>query len=388
MANNTQYKGIVVKEDAKTSLREAGINTLRLENGMRVVAIGHAYFPNHDRSLHALLLQYLRDLRPDAVILLGGMVDEGAFRSLVDEEDNYLHEFADAPEVEAARSSEGGFEDKVLALGKSCGDFIRSFADASGGKVIYIPSATHLSMGNEVRLMEYIQRKKKTLDAWSAKHPEATDAPSDPLIDLPKKLSVLFGLDGDQRVVVQRYGSAVKVNGKMLFMVGDYRRRNAGDSSKVEWEQRRCDIVRGFDGKVASGWMTTPSDTLPGLKLDFWQFHEVGYLWDATRKGEYRDYDRRAPGFWTGVSYQGEMFGQSVVFLRGTDNCRSFVVDLPDGSFRAYTEDAPGALHNGEEIALLPSQPTAAPVTPKPAAKATKSKTRSARKGGSRRKRS
>jgi hypothetical protein len=387
MANNTQYKGIVVKEDAKTSLKEAGVNTLRLENGMRVVALGHAYFPNHDRSLHALLLQYLRDTQPDAVILLGGMVDEGAFRSLVDEEDNYLHEFADAPEVDAARAVEGGFEEKVLALGKSCGDFIRSFADASGGKVIYIPSATHLSMGNEVRLMEYIQRKKKVLDAWSAKHPEATDAPSNPLIDLPKKLAVLFGLDSDRRVVVQRYGSAVKVNGKMLFMIGDYRRRHAGDSSKVEWEQRRCDIVRGFDGKVASGWMTTPNDTLPGLKLDFWQFHEVGYLWDATRKGEYRDYDRRAPGFWTGVSYQGEMFGQSVVFLRGTDGRRSFVVDLEDGSFKAYTEETPGALGVGEEITLLPkSQSSEAPVTPRPAAKATKSKARTRK--GARRKRS
>jgi hypothetical protein len=318
------------------------------------------------------------------------MIDESAFKSLIDEEDNYLHEFEDAPEVVAARDVNGGFEEKVLALGRTCGDYIRSFADASGGKVIYIPSATHLSMGNEVRLMEYIQSKKRFLDAWSAKHPEATDAPSNPLIDLPKKLEALLGIDGDNRILVQRYGSAVRVNGKLLFMIGDFRRRHAGDASLIEWEQRGCDIVRGFDGKVSSSWKTRANHSLPGLKLDYFQCHEVGYLWDATRKGEYRDYDRRAQGFWTGVSEAGEIFGQSIVFVPGTDGRRSFVVDGDDGSFKAYTEETASGQHHGVELSLSPDAPMAPRATPRPGSRKSKPKgktTRGARKSSTRRKR-
>lgn len=346
MPKGTHFKSVVVKEDPKTSLAEAGVYSLSLEDGKRVVAIGHTYFPNHDRSLHQVLLQYLRDTRPGVVILLGGIVDEEPFRSLAEEEDNYLHDMPDAPEFAAARQKEG-FEAQVLALGKFCGEYIKSFAEASGGKVIYIPSATHLSMPNEVRLMEFVQRRKKVLDAWSENHPDATELPSDPDIELPKKLAQLFGIDGLPEIEVLRYGSAVKVNGETLFMIGDFRRRHPGDASKVEWEQRGLNIVRSFDGKLASGWMTTPDHTLPGLVLNFHEFHEVGYLWDATRMGHLRDYDRRASGFWTGVVARGELFGQSVVILRGDDRRRSFVVDgVP------YTEAEPGALANGKELAL------------------------------------
>src|SRR5215471_5729257 len=266
MAKGTSYKSVVVKEDPKTSLWEAGIYPLTLKDGMKVVAIAHTYFPNHDRSLHETVLRYLRDTRPAVVFLLGGIIDEEPFRSLVEEEDNYLHDIPDTPELAAARHKEG-FEAQILALGKSCGDFIKSFAEASGGKVIYIPSATHLSMPNEVRLMEFIQRRKKELDAWSDNHPDAPEKPSNPNIELPKKLAILFGIDGLKNIDVLRYGSAAVVNKKTLFMIGDFRRRHAGDSSKVEWEQRRMNIVRSFDGKVSSGWMTTPKHTLPGLVL-------------------------------------------------------------------------------------------------------------------------
>lgn len=380
MAHNTQYKRVTVKEDPKTALVEAGINTVRLPDGgnLRVLCVGHAYFPNHDRALADLVLQAARDLKPDVTILAGGMIDEDAFKALVDEEDNYLHEYAEAPEVLAAKEKLS-FEDKVLALGKPCGDFVKSFADASGGKVIYIPSATHLSMGNEVRLMEYIQTKKKILDHWTDNHPEAQDKPSDPKVDLPKKLAALIGVADDPRITVLRYGAAVKI-GDTLFMIGDFRRRNAGDAAKVEWEQRRLNVVRSFDGKVSSGWQTTADHTMPGLRLNHWEFHEVGYLWDATRKGENRDYDRRAPGFWVGSFVNGTLFGSSVVFRRGVDGRRFCTLDLPDGSYRAYTEETPGALPNGEEISLAgAAQATTA--SKKPA------RAKGARKSGSGRKR-
>ncbi|GEM_PF-546227 len=439
MANINTYKGIVVKEDPKTSLAEAGIYPLQLENGMKVVCLAHAYFPNHDRNLLELIMQYLRDYQPDVVILLGGMIDESAFKSLIEDEANYLHEYPDAPEVSAARLAPG-FEAQVMALGKTCGDFIKSFAEASGGHVIYIPSATHLSMPNEVRLMEAIQRKKKVLDNWSSNHcdlggmarelaeellkelaPEPTarqikslakilesvglkalldprvpmsqaiadllkskglELPSDPSQDLPTKLAQLFHIDGVPNITVTRYNAAVKVNGKTLFMIGDFRRRHAGSSSLVEWEQRGGNIVRSFDGKLSSAWKTAPKHTLPGLVLEFHDFHEVGYLWDVTRMGHLRDYDRRAPGFWKGEIVEGELFGSSVIIMRGADDRRAFVVDL-NGDFKAYTEESPGCLPNGEPIKLAPRKAPTSPATPRPGARTRKRST-----GNQRRKRS
>jgi len=368
MAKSTSFKSVVVKEDPKTSLAEAGIHPMTLVNGMRVAVFGHAYFPNHDRNLHEMILQYLRDTRPEAVILLGGMIDENAFKDLIEMEDNYLHEFEDAPEVAKARQA-GGFEEQILSLGKDCGDYIKSFAEASGGVVIYIPSATHLSMGNEVRLIEAIQRKKKVLDNWSANHPDASEIPSNPSIPLPKKLAQLLRIDGMPNIHVKRYGAAVKVNDKYLFMIGDFRRRHAGDASKVEWEQRGLSIVRSFDGKVASGWMTTPKHSMPGLVLEFHEFHEVGYLWDSTRMGHFRDYDRRAPGFCSYVCVDGELFGSAIPIIRGEDGRRSFVDDVEDCNFKVYTEATPGALAHGEEISLVAGKPSAAPVTPRPASR-------------------
>jgi hypothetical protein len=369
MSKSTSYKSVVVKEDPKTSLVEAGIHPLTLANGMRAVAVGHAYFPNHDRNIHKMFLQYLRDTKPAVVLLLGSMIDENAFKELTEQEDNYLHEYEDAPEVITARQS-GGFEAQVLSLGKACGDYIKSFAEASGGTVIYIPSATHLSMGNEVRLIEAIQRKKKVLDAWSANHPDASELPSDPSVPLPKKLAQLLQIDNLPNITVKRFGAAVKVNNKTLFMIGDFRRRHAGDAAKVEWEQRALNIVRGFDGKVASGWMTTAKHTMPGLVLEFHEFHEVGYFWDPTRMGHFRDYDRRAPGFCSFVSVDGVLFGSAIPIIRGNDGRRSFIDDVDDCGFKVYTEDFPGALPHGEEITLMPPQAAAPESTPTPEAPA------------------
>jgi len=346
MAKNTPYKGVVVKEDSKTSLRSAKIHPLTLQNGMRIVALGHIYYPYHDRSLVEQVLQYLRDTKPEVVLLMGGIVSEDAFRSLTDTEDNYLHDHPEVPEVLEAQQA-GSFEEQVLALGATCGNFVKSIAQASGGTVIYVPSWTHLSMPNEVRLMEYIQFKKRLLDHWSSNHAEADETPSDPDIRLPKDLAELLGLTNLPNIKVTRYGAGIKVNGKTLFMIGDFRRRNAGDASKIEWEQRGISVVRSFDGKVASSWMTTPKHSLPTLTLNYWQFHEIGYLWDAIHMAHLRDYDRRAPGFWTGVIVEKEIFGSSVPILRGVDGRRSFVVDG-----KGYTEVAPGCLSDGEEIVL------------------------------------
>jgi len=350
MPKATHFKRVVVKEDPKTSLHEAGIYPMQLKDGMRVVALAHMYFPHHDRSMVEQILQYLRDTKPEVVFLLGGIIDEEAFKRFGEEEENYLHDYPDAPEVAEAMAA-GGFEDQVLALGEMCGKFIEQFQVASGGKVIYIPSATHLSMPNEIRLMEWIQQTKRVWDGWVVAHPKAKEHPSDPTISLPKKLDVLFNLHNNKNIHVLRYGSAVKVNDKTLFMIGDFRRRHAADASAVEWEQRLYNIVRSFDGKVSSAWRTSADHTLPGLQLKFQEFHEIGFLWDPGRMGHLRDYDRRAAGFFTGLVAHGELFGVSVPVIRGNDDRRTFVVDGV-----AYTEAEPGCLPNGHEITLEPRQ--------------------------------
>ena len=109
MPKATHFKSVVVKEDPKTSLKEAGINTLTLPNGSRVVALGHLYFPHHDRSMVEVVLEYLRATKPAVVFLLGGIVDEEAFKEFGEDQDNYLHQASDAPEVLEALEA-GGFE--------------------------------------------------------------------------------------------------------------------------------------------------------------------------------------------------------------------------------------------------------------------------------------
>ncbi len=355
MSKSTSFKQVVVKEDPKTSLYEAGIFDLGLTSGARIVALGHLFYPDHDRSMVAQVLKYIGSAKPKLVLLLGGILNEEAFKSLTDSTTNYLHCYPDQPEVGKARDART-FEKQVLTLGKACGRFIREFARAGDSKVIYIPSATHLSMPNEVRLMEFIGRKKAALDSWSANHPDASDLPSDPTVELSEELSVILDLNGEPSVDVLPYGAAVRVNRHTLFMIGDFRRRHPGDASRVEWEQRLHNIVRSFDGKVASNWMTSSDHTLPGLNQHFWEFHEVGHLWDQNRMGHLRDYDRRAPGFWTGTVIGDKLFGHSVPILRGRDGRRSFVIDGV-----SFTEDAPGCLPNGSQLTLDPRKSAAPP---------------------------
>ena len=104
-----------------------------------------------------------------------------------------------------------------------------------------------------------------------------------------------------------------------------------------------------FDGKVFSGYFSSPKHTLPSLQLNHWETHEVGYLWDAKKMGQLRDYDRRAQGFWTGIVVEGELFGQSVPIVRGDDNRRSFWVD---GS--GYIETEPNCCATGDVITVGP----------------------------------
>ena len=348
MSKATHFKTVVVKEDQKTSLAEAGISDLQLPDGVRAVALAHVFFPHHDRSLFKQVLQYLEDTKPEVVFLLGGMFSEEAFRTLGEDKVHQLHSWPDVPEIVQAKQA-GGFEDMVLKMGELCGEFLKTIQKASGGKVFFIPSVTHLSMPNEIRIIDWIQATKEHRDGWASKNPDASDLPSDPSIDLPREWDVLLNLHEHEMIRILRYGAGILVNEEMLFMIGDFRRRNAAASSFVEWEQRKFSIVRSFDGKVSSTWHTTPTHTMPTLSMDFWETHEVGYLWDPKLMGQLRDYDRRAQGFWTGVVVNGSLFGQSVPVVRGPDKRRSFWVDG-----RGYTEETSYCCTTGDDLTLGP----------------------------------
>jgi hypothetical protein len=131
-------------------------------------------------------------------------------------------------------------------------------------------------------------------------------------------------------------------------MIGDFKRRHAGDAAFIEWEQRGYSIVRSFGGMLSSGWHTTTKHTQPALTKLQHQEHETGYIWDDRLNGHLRDYDRRAPGFFSGEYRLGELFGSCIQIIRGNDERRSFM----GTDFRMYTEEEAGGLDNGGVLSL------------------------------------
>jgi len=342
---NSAFKPVVVKEHPVQSLAEAGIYDLQVEDGTRIVAVANTLFPNHDENLVQVILTHIEQTRPEVVVLLGHVADEDSFRSLADTEYNFLHRLTDSKELAAALANDG-FEEKVLALGKANGEFIKRFGQF-GATVFYIPSWTNIGLPNELGIMDYVQMKKRFLDSWSANHADASDVPSDPSVKLPQEIDELFGIQDEDNITVLPYGAAILVNDKTLFMVGSFRRRHAGDSTQEEWAQRGYDIVKSVDAKSGSAWWTDTEHTMPEPVYNHHQAHEIGYLWDATRNGHLGDYNRRSPsaGFFT-VHFDN-LFGEVAPFIRGVDGRRSIVID---GA--VYTEPTPGGVKNGGRLNL------------------------------------
>jgi hypothetical protein len=342
MANKaTRFKSVVVKEIPRTSLAEAGINKLTLPDGSRVVSIANALWPHHDRNLHQMILRYIAAFKPKLVVLQGQIIDHEAFKSLTEDEKNYLHPAIDSPEVAEARKA-GIFDDQLGYLRKKAGEFVASFA-ASGAKVVYIPGVR-----TEHKLMEWVQQEKETRDAYVANNPERSDEPTDPNRKVPTDFAKFLYLNQNPRVKVLGYEAGLLVNEHTLFMIGDFKRRHPGDAAFIEWEQRGYNIVRSFGGMLSSGWHTTTKHTQPALTKLQHQEHETGYIWDDLLNGHLRDYDRRAPGFFSGEYRLGELFGECVQIIRGNDDRRSFL----GADFKIYSEDEPGGLDNGGVISL------------------------------------
>lgn len=343
MANQaTKLKGVTVEEIAKTSLAEAGLFTMSLSNGASVVAIANVLWPMHDRNLYDMVMRFLDATKPDLVVLLGHMINNEAFQALFESEKNYLNKPVFPPEVLAAKAA-GSFDDQVQHLRRAGSAFISSFANC-GAKVVYVPGIL-----TEHKAVKRVLQEKERRDAYMDNHPDASDRPSDPDRKIPINFRDFLYLNGNPRIRVLPYNAALLVNDHSLFMIGDFKRRNEGDAALVEWQQRHFRaIIRSLNGSLASGWFSTTEHTQPTLTKVPNQAHEIGYLWDEVANGQMRDYDRRAPGFFAGRYIDNELFGSTIVILRGNDGKRAFYA--PDGDI--YEEPTAGAVPNGTEITL------------------------------------
>jgi hypothetical protein len=345
--NNT-YKTPTVKEHAVQSVKEAGLYDLTLKDGARAVFVANTGFPHHDTNLHKVVLQHIADVQPKVVFLLGGMADSGAFVALIDNERNFLHTYGHAAPVTAARKHVM-FEDRVRSLGASFGEFIREYADACPtANVVYVPSWVNLGLPNELDILDWCHAKKKYLDSWTSNHPDAVDAPSNPFDTLPTSLTELLGLEGEKRIQILPFGAAVLVNDKTLVLGGSFRRRHAGDSPWIEWEQRGYSVIKAVDGKSGSGWANSIRTTVPEPVYDAVQVHEIGYGWNAKEFGHLGDYHRRAQSILSGSFYFGEFFGDVVPFFPGKDGRRTLYVQG-----RSYTEEAAGGGPNRGTVTLV-----------------------------------
>ncbi len=355
---------VAIRPQVKTCPEEVGIYTLGLENGTRIVVIGHTYWPSHDHNLVETLKKFLAASRPDVIVFLGGAIHEEAFKAVVDDNDLTTKLIgADVPkELDEVMKAHEGMEERFLELARRGGKFIAEFAEISGAHMYYIPSATG-SMPNEIDIQRFVLEQKERADAWADRHPdEAKKGPP-----IPLSFGEFLGLDKHPQVTVLPFGSALMVNEDTMFKIGDFKRRHPGSAAKVDWEQSSMNIIRSHPGMVSSAWQTTPVHTLPSTLRDFWQFHEVGNLFSIRKQlGYLRTYDRRCKGFWVGQYEGGKLFGWSIPFQPGKDGRRCFVIDG-----EGYVEETvspsskivelPSPKRNTKPLAQASIQPVAEP---------------------------
>ena len=350
--NNT-YKAVVVKEHPVQSIREAGLYTLDLPNGARMVMLANSGFPNHDESFIQLIERHIRDVKPQLIVVMGYMFDEDCFQALGEKKQSILHTFKDHPVLLGALQK-GLFESRVRTLAKACGDFIRRFAQAAPeATVMYLPAWANMGLSSEHGIVDWVIQKKRYLDSWSSNHEDSEAPPSDPNDQLPSDFAELFGLANDPQIQVLPYGAGLVLNHNTLVVDGSFRRRHAGDAAIVQWEQMGKSIIQSVDGKASSAWWTSIEATMPEPRYKHNWTHEIGFTWDPTRHGHFGDYHRRCAGFFSGTMFFNAIFGNTIPLVRGEDGRRSIWVQG-----RQYTEEVPGCLPPGRKLVLFQPQAT------------------------------
>lgn len=357
---------VSIKPQVKTCPEEVGIGKLTLPTGARIVVLAHAFYPSHDRSLMTAVDKLLATEKPDAVILLGGMVHEDAFKVIADDEKNHFTKLTGVqmpPEITEILELDG-LEERFLALAKKSGEFIAHFAEVSGAHVYYVPTLTGM-LPNEIDIIRYVLEQKERADSFADQHPdEAKRGPA-----IPEDWAEFLGIHKNPNITVLPFGAAVVVNGQVRLQIGDFRRRNPGTAAKEDFRLTDTSLIRSFDGKVSSAWMTLPLDTLPQARKRYVQFHEVGHLFDITAGlGYLRKYDLRAQGILFGeVTEDGNLYAFTVPAVPGDDERRALSI-----YGRSYDEDQPGVR---AKVFELPSPKRRQVRNPKASAKPTGRKT-------------
>lgn len=326
------FLNITVAAKLRTSLPEAGIYNLDLQDGQKVFAIGHPFFPDHDRKLFdGIIFPVLQREKPDVIFVLGGGVHDNAFQDIAPkraEKTSAIHHHPPTPEVIAAMAAGASTEKQIMHLGAQAGDFYRSLSAAAGGAtVLYIPSAAPL-LPSEAELMKFLYYTQLKLDAFYDKNEDEAPDPEDRIF-LPtssEDFARLLNCQNDPLVQVLRFGSGVLLNEKVLFLVGDFRRRNALTSGFTELQLRHYSVVKGFDGKLGDGWMTLAQEGLRNTRR-YRQVHEVPNLFDRERLGDLRDYDFWAQGFFMGQMVAGELHARNFPIIPLEDKRRGVVVN-------------------------------------------------------------
>jgi hypothetical protein len=349
--NNT-FKAVVVKEHPVQSVWEAGLFKLNLPDGAKITAISNSVFPHHDESFVQLILRQLADSQPDVIVVMGYMFDESAFNLLADTEKNILHKTPRTAPLKHALQ-QGLFEGRVRSLAHDCNQYIRRFADAApNATVVYMPAWANMGMSSEHGIVDFIIKKKAFLDNWTDTHEKAAGRPSNPLDELPSDFAELFEFKGDPQIQVLPYGAGLLLNDNTLFIDGAFRRRHAGDASLIQLQQMGYSIVQSVDGKASSAWRTTPDHTMPEPIYRSYCAHEIGFTWDPRKNGQYGDYHRRCPGFFTGSVFFNRLFGNTIVPEAGTDGRRSIWVHG-----KTYTEESPGMAIATTQMELYKGKP-------------------------------
>jgi hypothetical protein len=342
----------------KTSYLEAGVYPIpELQEGETFMVAGHAYWPDHDRSLHAGIIEpALATLKPNWVFLAGGMLHDEAFNELAPRrsrakkrERTAVHHHPTTPEVQAALD-EIVWENKVWMLGRLAGEYIASWAKPGNSKVLYFPSTSQL-MPREYEALQHLYetqdylyhfRDRHTHRVWIPSGTQVKDILGSDETTSSEDFAELLGIE-DPRVQVCRFGAAARLS-DLLIEISDFRRRNPVTAGYTQLKARMRSIIKSFDGKTSSGWETAPGKALPNTRRQY-QFHEIGNLMDDERMGYLRKYDFWSKSLFFGRIVRGQVHGQSFPFLRGTDNRRCVVIEG-----HKFVEDTPGGLGRRELV--------------------------------------
>jgi hypothetical protein len=341
---------VAVQNKHKTSTREAGSFDLRLDDGEKLIALGHFYFPDHDRSLfEGVVFPLLEWYKPRVILILGGAIHDDAFQALAPRALRRVafREHDLAPEVLAAKNASDMFEERIRLFGLECGRFLSSLADRAGDRstVVYIPSSSPL-IPCENEIMTFLSYTKQKVDSYRAAHPDQAPAAQQiPCLPIPGSMcsaaelqqdfAALLGLTDDPRVQVQPFGSAIYlnrvvengilINGGVRFEVGSRRLMNPLSAAFRSMYENRISTIRGFDGKLSTGWLTQVRHSLLAPRRHL-TFGEVPNLMDSERMGYLGDDQRWAKGIYCGNISRRLLHGQSFPIQRGVDGRRGVVI--------------------------------------------------------------